>query len=329
MRVREAVCLLICMSLGKQGIMGLVEMILAVVGAVVLVISYVVPAGKAEKDAARAPEIDGNMIRDLVEREINGAKGHMNDMVDETLSYSMEKTERAMERLTNEKIMAINEYSEQVLAAINKNHQEVMFLYDMLNDKHENLVNTVSEASKKAKEIRQTVQDAEITVKEAAEMKGGDADAAAVKTGETESTMQGRPGQAGAVALEKNGSGTNSENVIKSENHGDKKGNENGGNAVEEIIPPNGVTKTGDDGFQPIAPKRVEVLYDMLEPEGTSPAGSMGDRQNAEPEDEKNHNNNDRILRLHKLGKSKTAIAKELGLGVGEVKLVIDLFEQE
>ena len=68
--------------------MGLVEMILAVVGAVVLVISYVVPAGKAEKDAARAPEIDGNMIRDLVEREINGAKGHMNDMVDETLSYS-------------------------------------------------------------------------------------------------------------------------------------------------------------------------------------------------------------------------------------------------
>jgi DNA-binding NarL/FixJ family response regulator len=38
-------------------------------------------------------------------------------------------------------------------------------------------------------------------------------------------------------------------------------------------------------------------------------------------------NNNDRILALHKEGKSNMAIAKELGLGVGEVKLVIDLFK--
>ena len=38
-------------------------------------------------------------------------------------------------------------------------------------------------------------------------------------------------------------------------------------------------------------------------------------------------NNNDRILRLHKEGVSNVDIAKELGLGVGEVKLVINLFK--
>ena len=38
-------------------------------------------------------------------------------------------------------------------------------------------------------------------------------------------------------------------------------------------------------------------------------------------------NNNEEILRLHKAGKSNMAIAKDLGLGLGEVKLVIDLFE--
>lgn len=38
-------------------------------------------------------------------------------------------------------------------------------------------------------------------------------------------------------------------------------------------------------------------------------------------------NNNERILELHNAGKSNVAIAKELGLGVGEVKLVIGLFE--
>ena len=40
-------------------------------------------------------------------------------------------------------------------------------------------------------------------------------------------------------------------------------------------------------------------------------------------------NNNEKILKLHKQGKSNMAIAKELGLGIGEVKLVIDLFEKK
>lgn len=32
-----------------------------------------------------------------------------------------------MERLTNEKIMAVNEYSDTVLEEINKNHKEAVF----------------------------------------------------------------------------------------------------------------------------------------------------------------------------------------------------------
>ena len=38
-------------------------------------------------------------------------------------------------------------------------------------------------------------------------------------------------------------------------------------------------------------------------------------------------NNNDKILRMYKEGMSNVDIAKELGLGVGEVKLVINLFK--
>ena len=38
-------------------------------------------------------------------------------------------------------------------------------------------------------------------------------------------------------------------------------------------------------------------------------------------------NNNDKILRLYKEGMSNVDIAKGLGLGVGEVKLVINLFK--
>ena len=37
--------------------------------------------------------------------------------------------------------------------------------------------------------------------------------------------------------------------------------------------------------------------------------------------------NKEKILALHQEGKSNMAIAKSLGLGIGEVKLIIDLFE--
>ena len=38
-------------------------------------------------------------------------------------------------------------------------------------------------------------------------------------------------------------------------------------------------------------------------------------------------NKNSEILELHRQGRSDVAIAQQLGLGVGEVKLVIDLFK--
>jgi hypothetical protein len=50
--------------------------------------------------------------------------------------------------------------------------------------------------------------------------------------------------------------------------------------------------------------------------------------QHAEHQDvSQPENNNDRILEMHKAGIDNVEIAKELGLGVGEVKLVINLFK--
>ena len=41
-----------------------------------------------------------------------------------------------------------------------------------------------------------------------------------------------------------------------------------------------------------------------------------------------NKNSNEKILAMYNEGKSNMAIAKELDLGIGEVKLVIDLFRE-
>lgn len=167
-------------------------------------------------------------------------RAQVQDKVEETSEDVVEKAERSLERLTNEKIMAVNEYSDTVLQEIHKNHEEAMFLYDMLNNKHANIKDTVSKVDKAVK---------------AAEDKGKAIDdTPAVKTEET-----------------------------------------------EKVIPADEPAKTEE----------------AVSPE----IGFMGETA------EEGQNNNEKILEMHRQGKSTVAIARELGLGVGEVKLVIDLYK--
>nr|MCR4902121.1 hypothetical protein [Butyrivibrio sp.] len=146
---------------------SITEIVLIVIGIAALVAGYLIPVGR---------EIDEEQKR-LIEQEvdesiryaINNSRNKIDDMVDDSAEESINKMERAMDRLTNEKISAISEYSDTVINDIHKNHDEVVFMYDMLNDKHKNLTSTVSEVTKKADEARQTVLDAQLTAHEAEE----------------------------------------------------------------------------------------------------------------------------------------------------------------
>lgn len=249
------------------------EIVLLIIGGIILVLSFVLPVWK-EKTEKKEPQINKGQIKELVEKEVEEAKKRIGDIVDETVTYSMEKTERSMERLANEKIMAVNEYSDLVLENINKNHNEVIFLYDMLNDKHENLVNTVSEAGRVAKEIKQVVKPPEQEISKA-EKKSVPA---AAKVPKEETVFV-------PIAPEK------------------------------VTVKKSGRRKAADAVKTKVVGGEVEV---KSEPAKSEHGGK----------EETVRNSNEKILSLHKEGKSQTAIAKELGLGVGEVKLVIDLFEQ-
>lgn len=288
--------------------MSTMEIVLIVLGLIVFAASFLLPAGR-KKDSEDFNQISEEQIREMIDREVEEAKIQIGEIVEETINYSMEKTERSMDRLTNEKMLAVNEYSDTVLEQINKNHKEVVFLYDMLNDKQENLKSTVSEAVKTATEVKQTVKDAEITAREAEEK---------VK-----------------------------EVRMKVEASGEVKQQQEEA-AVKEPVE-----------FIPIHPEKIELNFPPAEAVEEKPkkpgrkpkaqkAASKPKAVNAqEPEEESGkpvdipkvdislnpsgktvgRNSNERILELHKAGKSNMAIAKELGLGIGEVKLVIDLFE--
>lgn len=305
--------------------MSVLEIVLLIMGIVIFIGSFLIPERKTRSGKEEAV-IDEKKIHDLVAKEVEEAQGKITDIVDETITYAMEKTERSMDRLTNEKMMAVNEYSDTVLSEINKNHQEVVFLYEMLNDKHENLKNTVTEVERTAKEVRQTVKDAEINAKELT---------AREVSAETKAAQQEVPqqpefelfGASGAFAPEKvtvvetkkmpkKSAGTakaRTREVLEADRESALSGQETAAKGAEEAATEKAAEKTAAKKrtTKPKTEAEVPDVAVSLDKAGKSSA----------------RNSNEKILELHKSGKSNMAIARELGLGIGEVKLVIDLFE--
>ena len=77
-----------------------------------------------------------NVTEEIVKREV---EAEVANVIDDKI----EQMEIRIDKLTNEKIMAMGEYSDDIQEKISQNHDEVMFLYNMLNDKEEVLKNTI------------------------------------------------------------------------------------------------------------------------------------------------------------------------------------------
>lgn len=61
------------------------------------------------------------------------------EILSETLEETIHKTEDELSKLSNEKIIAVHDFSNQVLDKISVNHEEVVFLYNMLSEKEAEL----------------------------------------------------------------------------------------------------------------------------------------------------------------------------------------------
>ncbi len=317
--------------------MEITEIVLLAAGGIIFILSFLIPDKKGEV-SAQSREIVKDEIADLVNREIENVRGHVDEVVEEAVTYAMEKTERSLERLSNEKIMAVNEYSDTVLSEIHKNHDEAVFLYDMLNSKHANLKETVSEVNRTVKEVEEKVnslkemtgepaqavqaappmQPAPVPVPAAPRIKTAVERLMEHNMAQTKEGREFRPGVAGTVlpgagkgaSVPQDSSGTSAAQP-RTGGQAVRAPRQLGEGTAAAVLPVTGA----DTAFsaealnnRPSAAGRVSFLDE-------NPSGGQ--------------NNNERILKLYRHGKSKVAIAKELGLGVGEVKLVIDLFQNQ
>lgn len=333
----------------------IMEIILLAAGAVIFILSFFIPERKKEV-SGQSRELAKEEVAALVGREMENVRGHLDDVVDEAISYAMEKTERSLERLSNEKIMAVNEYSDTVLAEIHKNHEEAMFLYDMLNSKHANLKDTVSVVNKTVKKAEEAVTGLQRLTPEVV--------TAGNETVPGNGTVAGNASVAGRTAAARNaaaaGNTTVARNVAAA---GNTTVARNAAVAGSEAVVRN-VAAAGNVAAAATAPVVMTGLQRLAPGNGNRPAepaaraaavsgetsreavrvvplaGSVPGTEGGQerdpglvgflPEtDPDGLNNNRRILELYRQGKSKVAIARELGLGVGEVKLVIDLFQNQ
>ena len=213
--------------------MTAIEIVLILTGITFMIGSFFVTEKLSEKELSQIAKLSEKEIARIASKELSKAAGQVEEQVDAICEEASGKAERALDKQANEKIMQIGEYSDTVLDNMNKTHNEIMFLYSMLNDKHTELTELAGELTKQKGRLEEELGEA-AEVNEKAEPE-------------------------------------------------------------QEIV---------------------------------------AEKQTAEPleqpeESEDGGNHNERILELYKEGKSFVDIARELGLGQGEVKLVIELFRGE
>lgn len=215
--------------------MTALEICLILIGIAAIVVSYFISEKVSQEKLEKAAK---EFVLSEESKEVlkNQTRKTVENILEDMTEDIAGKAERELEKLSNEKIMAVQDYSNTVLDEINKNHNEVMFLYSMLDDKDKEIKSTVREIQNTVNSVRRLEEKRKEEEVKSLEIKG-----------------QAEP----------------------------QKGKE---------------------------PEEVPPLKEKESEEALK-------------------NNNERILKLHQEGKTNVQIARELGLGTGEVKLVIDLFQ--
>lgn len=190
------------------------EITLLIVGVVFLLGSFFVHDKLSQKDIDQIAAMSETEMQMIVEKELKNAADKVEDTITDTLEDSMEDTKRELEKTTNEKIMAINEYSDTVLESMNKTHNEIVFLYNMLNDKHTELTNMAGQLQQFTENAKRTESEALKKIAEAAEEIQLQAQYNATVTAPTEAGSMQEESQEGKEAVQPEDLESNKNNRI-------------------------------------------------------------------------------------------------------------------
>ena len=268
------------------------EITLLLVGIVFMVGSFLITERLSGSELNKVSELSEDEIRRILERELTSAQQKIDTQIEQSIVNSIEQSsdrvDRALDKETNEKIMAISEFSDTVMENMNKTHNEIMFLYSMLNDKHATMTEHMEELQKLLSDIDQKkeTQDTDL----------------AAALAKFEEHIKEREEELSQEMEAKTADFIEAVNAFLAEKAAEQE--------AEQQLPE--VEEVSEEQTE-------EVPEEEAEPEVEEKEETV--------QQESNHNA--AILELHRQGAPEIEIAKELGLGVGEVKLVLGLFREE
>ncbi len=243
------------------------EIVIVILGILFVIISILIVDNSNNKH--EQPSVIDTDGFELTEEEENIIKDKVREIIEAETEVLLDDSDIKLSHISNDKIMAINEFSEQVVEKIESNHKDVIFLYDMLQKKQDEIKETLREAEEER--VRYSAEIIKETEKAEAIMKA----AAAVKPIEEQKD-----------SAEDTTKKTTTKTTATKTTAKTKKTAAKSKSTVRNISPVD----------LPDVPESNEI------------------------------NRNEKILQLYKQKKTVLEISKALGMGQGEVKLIIDLY---
>ena len=124
-------------------IMGTVAIVLIVIGIICVIISIILGITDNKEQADTASYVSDYDSA----KQVSQVSKAIDDIIEKKMQDIEDKTEARLDKLSNTKILEMNEYADGVLKEINRNHNEVMFMYDMLNEKDKEIKTTVKDVN--------------------------------------------------------------------------------------------------------------------------------------------------------------------------------------
>lgn len=285
--------------------MNAAEIILLMLGFLSVSISFFV--GKQGKDKVEEEHGENGFSRDLwTDKEEEMIREQIARILSEEKNDIVVETTNILNRRSNEKIMEFDEFSSQVLAKISHNHDEVVFMYNMLTDKEKEWREA---AAKRPVAVREPVsatappepekQKTYTATESVPETPVPPLPEAVSPKPDVPSVRAAAPTRADSVV---------SPAVGKTQVTG-----------LEQLARH---TKEGARAAQAVPGQIAATDAETPEAGGRTQAAQTADKPSADGVGSLN----DQIIKLHKQGKSVVEISRELNVGQGEVKLTIALY---
>lgn len=289
--------------------MDTIIIICLIIGAACVAVSFLMKENTgvdSQEKEKIAEEIRAKVLsNESIEKVMSKVEKGFTDKLSDIAENKIEESDDRLSEISNNKMLAINEMSGQLIEKIEQNHKEVIFLYDMLNEKSDNL----KDFSAKVEGLRKELENEEKRIKTL----NHDLDDKIVKVKEVRQTVIARPAKTMPVQQEKTEkASTGIERVKAASVNVTNVDNTQADNLVQ-------MQKKEKDETIQNADDKIELDQDEIKEVKVIQVKS---------ESKAELSTNDKILKMKEEGKSIIEISKALGMGQGEVRLILGLFDK-